>query len=285
LPWLTTSWTSSLGAVRKDDSVPMASKRQLAAQIVTKLRKNGYEAYFVGGCVRDLVLKRRPSDYDIATSAIPEQIEAIFPKTIPVGKAFGVMIVRSGGHSFEVATFREDHGYQDGRRPNRVEFSIAREDVARRDFTVNGLFYDPVKDEVLDWVGGREDAQKKLIRTIGDPKRRFEEDKLRLIRAVRFAANLDFDIEQKTLKAIQSMASQIKTVSAERIRDELIKMMSGPNPEQAIRWMDQTGLLEVVLPEVAVLKGIEQPKEFHPEGDVFVISESLFNLINLFSMV
>jgi len=245
------------------------SKRQSALAIIKVLREKGFQAYFVGGCVRDMVMKRRPSDFDIATSAFPEEIEAIFSKTIPVGKAFGVMIVRLEGESFEVATFRKDFEYRDGRRPGRVEFSNAKADCLRRDFTVNGLFYDPAQGEIIDWVDGIRDIKRKVIRTIGSPTRRFREDKLRMLRAVRFATNLGFKIEKKTLEAIKRMHKQTRVVSAERIRDELVKLLTGPNPRNGLDWLDKTGLLKVILPEVEKLKNVAQPKEFHPEGDVY----------------
>jgi putative nucleotidyltransferase with HDIG domain len=247
----------------------VTAKKQTAAAIVRKLRAAGHEAYFVGGCVRDLVLKRKPYDFDIASSATPDQVEKLFAKTIAVGKAFGVIIVRDGGESFEVATFRQDLEYKDGRRPEGVKFSTAKEDALRRDFTVNGLFYDPTTREVLDWVGGRTDARRKLIRTIGKPLERFKEDKLRMLRAIRFAANLDFKIDPATLKAIQKMRKEITAVSAERVRDELIKLFTGPHPDKGLDWLDKSGLLPILLPEIEKLKGCEQPKEFHPEGDVF----------------
>jgi putative nucleotidyltransferase with HDIG domain len=259
-----------LGVSANEPAPPArADKRRLAAGIVRDLRAAGHEAYFVGGCVRDLVLKRKPYDFDIATSATPDQVEKIFPRTIAVGKAFGVIVVREGNESFEVATFREDLEYKDGRRPEGVKFSTAKTDALRRDFTVNGLFYDPVSKKVLDWVGGRADARKKVIRTIGRPLDRFKEDKLRMLRAVRFAANLGFKIDPAALKAIQKMRKEIKAVSAERVRDELVKLFTGPHPAQGLDWLDKSGLLPVVLPEIEALKGCEQPKQYHPEGDVY----------------
>lgn len=247
----------------------VADKKRSAVRIVRAIRAAGHEAYCVGGCVRDLVLGRKPYDFDIATSATPDQVEKLFPRTIAVGKAFGVIVVREENESFEVATFREDLEYKDGRRPEGVKFSTAKADALRRDFTVNGLFYDPVSKKVLDWVGGQTDAHKKIIRTIGKPLDRFKEDKLRMLRAVRFAANLGFKIEPATLRAIQKMRKEIKVVSAERVRDELVKLFTGPHPAQGLDWLDKTGLLAVVLPEIEALKGCEQPKEYHPEGDVY----------------
>ncbi len=247
----------------------MTTKRALALSIVRTLRDKGHEAYFVGGSVRDMVRGKKPADFDIASDAGPELVRSYFKETIPVGQAFGVIIVRLGGHSFEVSTFRAESDYRDGRRPEKVEFTDAREDALRRDFTVNGLYYDPLRRRVLDWVSGVRDIRKKVIRTIGDPGRRFREDKLRLLRAVRFAANLGFRIEPRTLKAIQKMRKGIAVVSAERVRDELVKMFTGPRPAEAMDWLDRSRLLEEVLPEIHKLKGVPQPRQFHPEGDVY----------------
>ncbi len=244
-------------------------KKNTALQIVHTLRKNGHEAYFVGGCVRDLLLKKNPKDFDIATDAVPDRVKILFPRTIPVGAQFGVMIVVEDGENFEVATFRADHGYQDGRRPASIEFTNAKEDAVRRDFTVNGLFYDPISKKVLDWVGGQKDLKKKVIRAIGDPKKRFTEDKLRLLRAVRFASVLGFKIEPKTFAAVRKLAPKINEVSQERVRDELVKMFTGPDPALALTLLDKSGLLKEVLPEVEKMKGVQQPRKYHPEGDVF----------------
>lgn len=224
----------------------------------------------MGGCVRDLLLKKTPKDFDIATNAIPKVVARLFKKTVPVGAQFGVMIVVEDGVPFEVATFRADKGYQDGRRPTSVRFTDAREDAIRRDFTVNGLFYDPLTQKVMDWVDGQKDLKKKVIRAIGDPARRFKEDKLRMLRAVRFASVLGFKIDPKTFSAVKKSAAEIKTVSYERVRDELIKMFTGPTPGLALTLLDKSGLLKEVLPEVEKMKGVQQPKAFHPEGDVFV---------------
>lgn len=260
--------TYESSVVGRDNRFPM-SKRALAVSIVKLLREKGHEAYFVGGCVRDRVLGKHPSDFDIVSDARPEDLKRYFPHTIPVGEAFGVMIVRSGGESFEVSTFRTESGYRDGRRPSHVAFSDAKKDARRRDFTVNGLYYDPLKRQTLDWVEGRADIRAKVIRTIGSPSRRFREDKLRMIRAVRFAVNLGFRIEPETLAAIRRMRAAITVVSAERLRDELVKIFTGPFPGRGLRWLDRSGLLEVVLPEIEALKGVRQPREFHPEGDVY----------------
>ncbi len=220
--------------------------------------------------MRDLLLKKNPKDFDVATNATPKQVEALFPKTVAVGAQFGVMIVILEENNFEVATFRADKGYADGRHPTGVRFTDAKEDALRRDFTVNGLFYDPVKRKVLDWVHGKKDLKTKTLRAIGDPKKRFTEDKLRMLRAVRFASVLGFKIEPKTFSAAKKLSSKIREVSYERVRDELVKMFTGPDPGLALTLLDKTGLLKEVLPEVHKMKGVQQPRAFHPEGDVFV---------------
>jgi poly(A) polymerase len=247
--------------------------------IVRTLRENGRHAYLVGGCVRDLLLGREPADYDIATDATPDEVMSIFPQTYAVGAQFGVVLVpveRSGsvvheGKTVEVATFRSDISYSDGRHPDAVRFSKSpQEDVQRRDFTINGLLLDPLTNEVLDYVGGRKDLEARLIRTIGDPEQRFAEDKLRMLRAVRFAARFEYTIEPATFTAIQRLASEIHRVSRERVRDELTKMLVEGQARRAFLLLDQTGLLHEVLPEIEAMKGVEQPPQFHPEGDVFV---------------
>ncbi len=245
-------------------------KKKLALQIVRTLKQNGHEAYFVGGCVRDLLLKKTPKDFDIATDAVPDKIRTLFSKTVPVGAKFGVMLVVLDGHSFEVATFRTDEGYQDGRRPTGIRFTNAKEDALRRDFTINGLFLDPMTGRVMDWVEGQKDLKKKIIRAIGHPDKRFTEDKLRILRAVRFASVVGFKIEPKTFASIKKHAKTIHQVSQERIRDELIKMFTGPHPGVALALLDKTRLLKELLPEVEKMKGVQQPKAYHPEGDVFV---------------
>lgn len=241
-----------------------------AVGIVRTLEKAGHEAYLVGGCVRDLVMRREPKDYDVATSARPDQVAKLFRRTIPVGAQFGVQIVMIGKTPYEVATFRTDQEYKDGRHPEGVLFSNPKEDALRRDFTVNGLFYNPVKKKVIDYVGGREDLKRKLVRAIGDPAKRFAEDKLRMLRAVRFAATLGFKLDPATFKAVQSAAGQITEVSPERIRDELVKLFTGPHPGCGLELLDESGLLKVILPEAEKMKGVQQPPEFHPEGDVFI---------------
>jgi len=243
--------------------------RVAAEAVVGALRRAGHEAYFAGGSVRDLVMSQTPHDYDIATSARPEEVMALFPRTVAVGLSFGVVIVLHGGHELEVATFRADGAYVDGRHPTSVRFSSAAEDVARRDFTINGLLYDPETGQVVDHVGGQADIAARLVRCIGDPMARFGEDRLRMIRAVRFAVRFDFEMDPATWEALCRLAPAIGKVSAERIRDELLKMLTGPTPDRALRLLDASGLLAEILPEVAACKGVDQPPDYHPEGDVF----------------
>ena len=249
--------------------------KDFAVSILRSLQEAGYQAYFVGGCVRDMLLGREPADYDLATDATPDQVMRIFPETYAVGAKFGVVLVPSAGANenevVEVATFRSDIGYSDGRHPDQVRYSKdPREDVERRDFTINGLLLNPINQEVLDFVGGRKDLESHIIRAIGEPERRFAEDKLRMLRAVRFAARFSYTIEPVTFVAIQKLAPQIHQVSRERVRDELTKMLTEGHARSAFLLLDQTGLLREVLPEISAMKGVEQPPQFHPEGDVFV---------------
>jgi poly(A) polymerase len=285
-----------------------ASLQSAAVDIVRTLRRRGYQAYLVGGCVRDLLLGRPPADFDVATDATPQEVMRIFPQTWAVGAQFGVVLVpvRSNGalpgaeglkrsqaaegeptqeerdvagvpefkahqQVIEVATFRSDGLYTDGRHPDQVTYSSdPREDVQRRDFTINGLLLDPLTNEVLDFVGGRADLEAGVIRTIGSPHRRLGEDKLRMMRAVRFAARFAYRIEPDTFAAIIELRNQIQVVSRERIREELTKMLTEGHARQAFKFLDESGLLREVLPEVAAMKGVEQPPQFHPEGDVWV---------------
>ncbi|MBZ5534962.1 MAG: HDIG domain-containing protein [Acidobacteriia bacterium] len=241
-----------------------------AAAIVKVLRDHNFEAYFVGGCVRDLVMGRVPKDVDIATSATPDVVQEIFPSTVAVGESFGVVIVLREGIHFEVATFRSDNAYSDGRRPDSVSYSAsAAEDSRRRDFTINALFYDPLEARLLDFHGGRDDIERKIVRAIGSPGERFREDKLRMLRAVRFAARFGFMIEAGTRQAIVDAAAEIKQVSAERQRDELTRILTEGHSQRGFRLLDDLGVLAYLLPEVRDLKGVEQPPEFHPEGDVW----------------
>lgn len=248
---------------------------QVAAEsIVERLRATGHEAYFAGGCVRDLLLGHAPADFDVATSARPEAVLKLFPRTYAVGAHFGVILVcdELDGQQIvtEIATFRSDGAYSDGRRPDSVRFSDRpKEDVIRRDFTINGMLFDPQTEQVLDFVGGRRDLDAKLVRAIGDPTQRFEEDKLRMLRGVRFAARFEFAIEPRTEAAIQANAAQLHQVSRERVRDELTRMLTEGHARRAFDLLDKTGLLKQVLPEIDRLHGVEQPPEFHPEGDVW----------------
>ncbi len=240
-----------------------------ATCVVRRLRDAGHTAYFAGGCVRDMVMGTIPKDYDVATSATPGEVAKLFDKTISTGAQYGVMIVVLDGQSVEVATFRSDEEYADGRHPVRVEYSGEREDALRRDFTINGMFYDPIGERIIDYVGGREDIGKGVIRTIGDPFQRFNEDKLRLIRAVRFSARYGYGIEKETWQALVALASGIVQVSPERVREELVRILTEGAPRRGIEVLKETALLPHILPEVAALAGVEQPAEFHPEGDVF----------------
>lgn len=241
-----------------------------ARRVCGALRGAGYRALFAGGCVRDRLRGESPKDYDIATDATASEVVALFPKTFAVGAAFGVVIVLEDGGQFEVATFRKDGPYLDGRRPARVEFVDEIEDAKRRDFTINALFFNPETDLVLDYVGGQEDLARGIVRCVGDPEARFQEDHLRLLRAVRFAARLEFQLDAATRDAMVLHAPNILKTSAERIRDELVKMFCEGYACRSLELLDGTGLLKQVLPEVDAMKGVEQPPEFHPEGDVFV---------------
>ncbi len=258
--------------------------RDFAISIVRTLRERGHAAYLAGGCVRDLLLGREPADYDVATSATPDEVMQIFPETYAVGAQFGVVLVPDPNppqtatavksyHAgmIEVATFRSDVSYSDGRHPDAVRYTKSpEEDVQRRDFTINGMMLDPMTNQVLDYVGGQKDLKARLIRAIGDPEKRFTEDKLRMMRAVRFAARFGYAIDPSTFVAIQKLAPQIHQVSRERLREELTKMLTEGQASRAFRLLDETGLLREVLPEISAMKGVEQPPQFHPEGDVFV---------------
>ncbi|MEQ8819233.1 MAG: CCA tRNA nucleotidyltransferase [Sumerlaeia bacterium] len=241
-----------------------------ARLVCQTMKSQGFQAYWVGGCVRDRLLGRPLKDIDIATDARPQDIAHLFEKTKLVGAAFGVCIVRQGEHVYEVATFRQDGSYTDHRRPDSVTYGTAEQDAHRRDFTINALFQDPETGEVLDLVGGMDDLRAGRLRTVGDPRQRFSEDALRLLRAIRFAARLDFEIEAETWEALREMAPDIRHVSPERHRDELTRILMDDTPSRALRLMDESGLLERLLPEIAAMKGVEQGRRFHPEGDVFV---------------
>ncbi len=251
-------------------STPPDERFNRAVQIVRRLQDEGHRALLAGGCVRDMLRGEQPEDYDVATSARPDEVQALFPKTVPVGEQFGVCRVVLDGVQYEVATFRTESGYSDGRHPDSVAFAGAREDALRRDFTVNAMFWDPIEEELLDYVGGREDLQRELIRAVGNPEERFREDHLRLIRAVRFAARLDFEIGAATREAIRELAPLVSRVSAERLQQELRVILTDRDPARALRLMYDLGLLFEIFPELEDTQGCEQPENYHPEGDVFV---------------
>jgi poly(A) polymerase len=252
---------------------------QTARSIARRLRDAGHIAYFAGGCVRDALRGVAPKDFDIATDARPEQVQKLFSRTYAVGAHFGVIVVLQDGLQFEVATFRSDGAYVDGRRPTEVHFSSAEEDAARRDFTINGMFFDPVAEQVIDHVGGRADLDARVIRAIGDPAQRFAEDRLRMLRAVRFATTLQFEIEPATWRALQESSPSIAQISAERIREELVRIFMSPQRVRGWDLLDASGLMRVVLPELERLKGCEQPPQFHPEGDVFKHTRIMLELL------
>jgi tRNA nucleotidyltransferase/poly(A) polymerase len=247
----------------------MTTVLDAARSVLRRLRDAGFESYFAGGYVRDRLLGRESDEIDIATAATPDRIEALFPRTVAVGRSFGVMIVLEGDHQFEVATFRTDGRYEDGRRPVEVTFGGAEGDARRRDFTINGMFLDPEDGRVIDYVEGREDLERRVIRAIGNPRERFAEDRLRLMRAVRLSARLGFALEPATESAVREMADGIVQVSGERIRDELAKMLVHPSRSAALELLRSTGLLRRILPEAAAMEGVPQPPEYHPEGDVW----------------
>ncbi|HKP93720.1 MAG TPA: CCA tRNA nucleotidyltransferase [Chthoniobacterales bacterium] len=252
---------------------------RVAHNLVRKLRAAGHIAYYAGGCVRDLLSGKAPKDIDIATDARPEVVQKLFPRTYAVGAHFGVIVVLEDGFQYEVATFRSDGAYLDGRRPVEVHFATAEEDAARRDVTINGMFFDPEKEAVIDFVDGRSDLERRLIRAIGDPAQRFAEDRLRMLRAVRFATVLDFEIEPATWKAIVASAGSITQISAERMRDELVKIFLSPNRARGWDLLDASGLMHAILPEIEAMKGCEQPPQFHPEGDVFKHTRIMLELL------
>jgi len=251
----------SLGILKK--------MKKSAQNLAAKLKKAGYETYFAGGSVRDELLNTTPVDYDIATSATPEQVLKVFPKGQKIGAAFGVILLKEKNQHFEVATFRRESDYRDGRHPETVEFCQAKEDAQRRDFTVNALFADTESSKIIDYVGGQKDLEAKLIRAVGDPTERFQEDHLRLIRAIRFATTLGFEIEPQTYEAIVENAKLLSKISPERIRDEFNKILSHPQKLRGFQLLVDTGLMNSIIPEVYALQGCEQPPQWHPEGDVY----------------
>lgn len=253
--------------------------RDGAVKIVHRLREAGHEAFWVGGCVRDLLRGEAPADYDIVTSARTEEVRGLFLRTVPIGERFGVCLVIEEGWSYEVSTFRTEEGYEDGRRPSRTAFATAEEDVRRRDFTINGLLMDPETGRIIDHVGGLCDIEQRIIRTIGDPEERFAEDHLRMLRAVRFAATLGFSIEPMTFTAIQRRASMIKRISAERIREELSRLLTGNSARRGLELLSESALLSIIVPEIEALRGVEQPPGFHPEGDVWEHTLRMIDLL------
>lgn len=257
----------------------MESNKAAAIDIIGKLQEKGHIAYLAGGCVRDMLRGETPKDYDIATSALPEEITSIFTKTREVGVHFGVVIVIVNNQAFDVATFRNDGSYKDGRHPEEVTFSTPQDDTARRDFTVNGIFFDPISEKYIDFVEGKSDIDKKVIRAIGEPNLRFQEDHLRLLRAIRFAARFDYKIEAETWNSIKSNASGITKISKERIRDELTKILLNENRVLGFDLLVESGLMEHIIPQILQLKGCEQPPQFHPEGDVFVHTRLMLSLL------
>ncbi len=256
---------------------PMESS---ARWIAHRLGERGHVAYFAGGCVRDLLRGQVAKDFDIATDARPADVQKIFPRTYAVGAHFGVIVVLEKEFQFEVATFRSDGAYIDGRHPVEVHFATAEEDAARRDFTINGMFFDPEKEEVIDFVGGRDDLERRLVRAIGDPRQRFTEDRLRMLRAVRFATVLGFEIDPATWEAVVASAPSITQISAERIREELVKIFLSPNRGRGWDLLDTSGLMGAILPELEAMKGCEQPPQFHPEGDVFKHTRIMLEMLS-----
>ena len=252
-----------------------------ARRIVEQLNRHGHIALYAGGCVRDHLLNQPSKDIDIATSATPDEVQSIFPRVTGLeGKCYGVVRVMEDHQTFEVAMFRTDGVSRDGRRPESVQKSTPEEDAKRRDFTVNGMFYDPTNEKIIDYVGGQEDLQKKIIRTIGKAEERFAEDKLRLLRAIRFATKLNFEIDPETFREIQNKSSEINAVAVERIRDELDKIWVSPSPDRGLTLLDESGLLQQILPEITALHGVDQPPQFHPEGDVFIHTRIMLSLLN-----
>ncbi len=257
----------------------MTTQETIARSIVRRLRDAGFVALYAGGSVRDMLLGKVPKDYDVATNARPEQVQALFRSTYSVGAQFGVVVVHEKGENFEVATFRSDGAYVDGRRPEGVVFSSPQLDAERRDFTINGLFYDPFEDKFHDYVNGQRDLDAKLLRAIGDPVARFREDKLRLLRAVRFGASLGFELDPATWAAVKAHAADIREVSVERIREELVRIFTSPTRVRGFDLLVESGLMQQVLPEIMTLQGCEQPPQFHPEGDVFIHTRAMLGLL------
>jgi poly(A) polymerase len=264
---------------RYNKCMTASAMEKTAREVARSLRERGHIAYFAGGCVRDMVRDLPAKDFDVATDATPDVVQSIFPHTYAVGAHFGVVVVVENGFNFEVATFRSDGAYLDHRHPIDVQFSSPEEDAKRRDFTINGMFFDPEKNEVIDFVGGKDDLKAKLIRAIGDPAARFSEDRLRMLRAVRFATVLDYEIDNRTWEALVGNAEAINEISAERIREELVRIFLSPNRVRGWDLLDESGLLRAILPELDAMKGCLQPEQFHPEGDVFQHTRLMLELL------
>src|SRR6202171_1270322 len=281
--WPTNTWRNNLCDGHRPplqlERMKASPMEEAARRIAARLRESGHVAYFAGGCVRDLVRGLAPKDFDVATDAPPEVVQKIFPHTYAVGAKFGVIVVVENGTNFEVATFRSDDAYVNGRRPVSVHFSSPEEDAKRRDFTINGMFLDPVANEVIDFVGGRADVEARLVRAIGDPAQRFTEDRLRMLRAVRFAPALDYKIDNQTWDALVANAASINEISAERIREELVRIFLSPKRVRGWDLLDSSGLMRAILPEVDAMKGCLQPEQFHPEGDVFQHTRLMLSLL------
>ena len=267
------------GSVNRPYLMKMLPMEKTAREVAERLRTRGQIAYFAGGCVRDMVRGLAAKDFDVATDATPDMVQKIFSHTYAVGAHFGVVVVVENGFNVEVATFRSDGAYLDHRHPVDVRFSSPEEDAKRRDFTINGMFFDPEKNEVIDFVGGRADLEAKLVRAIGDPAARFAEDRLRMLRAVRFATVLDYKIDNQTWDALVASAASINEISAERIREELLKIFLSPNRVRGWDLLDRSGLLRAILPELDAMKGCLQPEQFHPEGDVFQHTRLMLELL------
>ncbi|MFK7909960.1 MAG: CCA tRNA nucleotidyltransferase [Akkermansiaceae bacterium] len=257
----------------------MSDLKATAYKISRRISDAGHVAYLAGGCVRDSLLGNEPKDYDIATSATPDEVLAMFPKSDPVGAHFGVILVRENGLPFEIATFRHDGSYEDGRHPESVTFSTPEEDAQRRDFTVNGLFQNPENGQIIDYIGGQDDLKSRIIRSIGSPEKRFQEDALRLMRAVRFSTCLRFDIEPATWKAVCDHARLLEKISMERIRDEFSRILQSPNRARGFDLLTESGLMRCIVPEVYDLIGCEQPPQWHPEGDVYTHTRIMLDML------
>lgn len=270
---------ASLLYSRKLHSVSDHPQAELALRTATVLRDAGHTVFYAGGAVRDRLLGKEPKDYDLATSATPEEVQALFPKSDAVGEHFGVILVKGSGEAIEVATFRTDGSYTDGRHPENVVFSTPEEDAQRRDFTVNGLFQDPFTEEIVDYVGGRADLEKGILRAIGTPSERFQEDALRLLRAVRFATVTEFKIEPNTRTALEENAHLLEQISLERIRDEFSKIIESKNRARGLDLLVDIGMAKVFFPELLDLIGCEQPPQWHPEGDVYVHTRIALDLL------